>query len=212
MQSEELLSFLPPVVRQHMVPIFLGLLGLILIVVGLVPALFKQSSTPEVVFESSSAEETQASAAEAKTEAVYYFVDVAGAVVRPGVYRVESDARVQEAVSAAGGFTDTAYHEWIAKNLNLASKLHDEEKLYIPFQGEEAPSSQSVSSKEGVSGGLINLNSATQAQLESLPGIGPVTATKIMSGRPYSAINDLQTKKIVGASVFGKIKEQIAVN
>src|SRR3989344_3599763 len=113
----------------------------------------------------------------------------------------------------AGGFSDKANTEWIAKNLNLAAKLTDAAKIYIPFAGEELATSGSMDSTSttGTTGntGLININSANQAQLESLPGVGPVTAAKIISGRPYGSVDELLGKKIVGASVFEKIKEKI---
>lgn len=62
------------------------------------------------------------------------------------------------------------------------------------------------------SGTLVNLNSASESDLEALPGIGPSSAQKIISGRPYTSINDLTTKKIISKSVFTKIQAQITVN
>lgn len=139
-------------------------------------------------------------------------VDVSGAVKTPGVYRLSSEARVEEAVAAAGGLSDNANQEYVSKSLNLAQKLSDGLKIYVPFKGETAvPPSGSVGqiAVSGASTGPVNLNTATQAQLEALPGIGPVTANKIISGRPYSGVDELVNKKVLSKSVFEKIKDQV---
>lgn len=136
-------------------------------------------------------------------------VDVSGAVVNPGVYELKSSDRIQEALIKAGGLAEKADREWVAKNLNLAQKLPDGAKIYIPKANEQAGSSGL--SDLGNLGHLININSASAEELESLSGIGPVTSQKIISGRPYESIDDLLNKKIVGKSVWGKIKDKITV-
>lgn len=135
-------------------------------------------------------------------------VDVSGAVVSPGVYELKSTSRIQDALIKAGGLAESADRDWTAKNLNLAQKLLDGTKIYIPGINEESnPSLPSVSSNPSV----INVNQATADQLDTLSGIGPATSQKIISGRPYETINDLLNKKIVGKSVFEKIKDKISV-
>lgn len=129
-------------------------------------------------------------------------VDVGGAVVQPGVYELTVEARIKDAVNAAGGLTQDAD----STRINLASKITDGQKVYIAKVGEV----QGVAT--GVAGdvsGLININTATAVELDKLPGIGPVTADKIISLRPYATLEDLLNKKAVSASVFEKIKTQV---
>ncbi len=215
MEDKDFLSFLPPLIRRHLVPLSLAVVGVILIVFSLWSLVFSSKGQGnEVVFEQGS--EHEASIAAVTTEAKIA-VDIAGAVVKPGVYSLSPDSRVQEAVAAAGGFSDKANTEWIAKNFNLAAKLSDAAKLYIPFAGEEGNlnttlSSGNLGSTQPGNKGLININTASEQQLDSLPGVGPVTAQKIISARPYGSVDELLSKKAVGQSVFTKIKDQISIN
>lgn len=229
MENSDFLSSVPPLIRRHLVPLGLTLVGVILIAFSLwslaLPA-GRQVFSPkgqgnDVVFEQGAGHEASVAAATTIVEDKIQ-VDVAGAVVNPGVYALPSKARVKDAITMAGGFSDKANAEWIAKNLNLAAKLSDATKIYVPFEGEDITTSttgntSSVLSSGVVSGqagntGLININTASQSQLEGLSGVGPVTAQKVIANRPYSSVDDLLTKKVVGQSVFGKIREQVAVN
>ena len=93
----------------------------------------------------------------------------------------------------------------------MAQKLLDGSKVYVPVVGEN-----SVPSGGGMVAGAsinakVNINTATQAELEALSGVGPVTASKIISDRPYQTTEDLLNKKVIGKSVFEKIKEQLLV-
>lgn len=131
-------------------------------------------------------------------------IHVDGAVVAPGVYRLPHDSRVSDALERAGGFSgeaDTA-------RVNLAAKLADGQKILIPKTGEKVAVGEA-----GVapSGSLINVNTASEKELDTLPGIGPVTAQKIIASRPYSVLEDLLTKQAVSASVYEKIKDLISV-
>lgn len=133
-------------------------------------------------------------------------VHVDGAVARPGVYELSAGARVSDAVSVAGNLAKDAD---MAK-VNLAAKITDGQKIHIPAIGE-----QSVGSSQSVAGGstsaLININTVSESQLDTLPGVGPVTAQKIITSRPYTAPEELLTKKIVGQSTYEKIKDLITV-
>jgi len=131
-------------------------------------------------------------------------VHVDGAVARPGVYELSSDSRVSDAVSASGGLSDSAD----MTRINLAAKVTDGQKVYIPKIGEGVGVGEA--GVEGVQS-LININTATESQLDTLPGVGPVTAQKIIASRPYAAPEELLTKKIVGQSTYGKIKDLVTV-
>lgn len=133
-------------------------------------------------------------------------VHVDGAVNKPGVYRLSADLRVNDAIAAAGGFTKGAD----TSKINLAAKLADGQKIHVASIGES-------SSSTNQSGGFVNqsdlvsINTATESELDRLPGIGPVTASKIISLRPYSSLNELLGKKAVSKSTFEKIKGLISL-
>lgn len=163
----------------------------------------------EIVFDSAEQNSAMKQSAEAKT----ILVDIEGAVGKPGVYKLPENSRIQDGLVAAGGLSAKADRDYIAKNLNLATRLTDGSKVFIPIIGQAVNSALVLTaSSEGIIVGvLININTASQSQLESLPGIGPVTAQKIIAGRSYSTVDELLNKKIVGNKVFVQIKEKISV-
>lgn len=167
-------------------------LGLFLLAIGAGLFFFKNQSSDEI----------QIISAGKGTEQGLAVIHVDGAVVKPGVYRLREDARVETAIAAAGGLASDADQS----RINLAAKVTDGQKIYIPKIGESVSSSI-----DGSVSRLININVATQAELEELPGIGPITAQKIIASRPYSGVGDLLTKKVVNRSVFEKIKDKITV-
>lgn len=183
--------------RENWLPVVLGFAGLIMIFGGVLTMVKGSRQEGEITFET------------AATTSAKIKVDIAGAVLKPGVYELNLDSRLQDLLVASGGLSSEADREWGAKNLNLASKLQDGGKVYIPKIGENfKPSGSQV---EGTNTGLININTGSAQELDKLPGVGPVTAQKIISNRPYQAIEELLTKKAVGKATFEKIKDQISV-
>jgi len=139
-------------------------------------------------------------------------VDVAGAVARPGVYTLRSGARVEEAVQLAGGLTENADREWVSKYLNRSEKISDGQKIYIPGKNsQESNNNEQTGSVNQILTSKININAASQSELETLSGVGPVTAMKIINGRPYGRVEELVERKIVGQSVWSKISEAVTV-
>lgn len=136
-------------------------------------------------------------------------VDVSGEVSAPGVYKLPAGARVEEAIKAAGGVTEKADPIYLSKSLNLAQKLTDGMKIYIPQEKEAGMSA--TGAVAGVSINLVNLNEASLAELDNLPGVGEVTAQNIIGKRPYGAIEELLNKKVVSKTVFEKIKDKVSV-
>lgn len=138
-------------------------------------------------------------------------VEISGAVQKPGVYKFLASDRIERLLIEAGGLSVEADREWIEKNLNRAAKLIDGQKIYIPKNGEVRGSEQSKSggAVAGAVSGLININTSTAGELDSLPGIGAVRAQAIIDNRPYSSSQELLIKKIVPSNVYEKIKDRI---
>ena len=144
-------------------------------------------------------------------------VEVAGAVIRPGVYRLPAGSRVGDAVTAAGGFSPRVAISG-PDALNLAAALHDGERIVVPSRDDPTvggPGTVSGSGAGGTGGdGRIDLNAASQAELESLPGIGPVTAVKILGSRAdalFQSVDDLRARGLVGEATFEKIRDLVTV-
>lgn len=197
--------------RENLLAVICFGVGLIFLVYGLI-AFSGIDKKPDVVFESSASEGSVADVKGDKSIGKIV-VDVAGAVSKPGVYRLVVKSRIEDALLAAGGVSADADQSYIAKNVNLASVLTDGAKVYIPFVNENSVDSGVLgqSALAGGTSGLINLNSATSSQLEELPGIGVVTAGKIISARPYSSVEELIKKKTVSQRLFDQIKEKVSV-
>jgi len=139
-------------------------------------------------------------------------VHISGAVPRPGVYALPRGARVQDAISAAGGFLAEAEKTGI----NLARLLEDGEQLDIPFmEGFSLVIPTPVERVITTDSDLININTASSFELESLPGIGPTTAQKIIAYRdqngPFLAIEDIINVSGIGPGTYERIKDLITV-
>lgn len=147
------------------------------------------------------------------------YVDVDGAVVRPGVYRLKDGARVSQAIDAAGGLTVEAD----VTGLNRASKITDGQKIYVPTVGEQqaaaavggAESSAATTPGAGSSSGLVNINTASAAELQTLSGIGPSMAQSIIDDRskngPFASVDDLMRVSGIGEKKLAKIKDYICI-
>lgn len=142
-------------------------------------------------------------------------VDLKGAVKKPGVYDATEGDRVIDVLKKAGGLLENADRNQI----NFALRIYDEMVIYIPEEGEglfetngaEGMTSISVQQNDG----RINLNKATEAELQTLPGIGPSKAAAILEHRetngPFKAIEDLKLIAGIGDKTFEKLKERIKV-
>lgn len=139
------------------------------------------------------------------------FVDIAGAVKQPGMYSMPSTARVADVIKKAGGITAEADSNYVSKTLNRAQNIKDGQKIFIPFANQSDSQVSTTQDVAGTQTELVNINTASIEQLDTLPGVGEVTAQKIISNRPYTSIEELKNKKSVTNSTFEKIKDLVAV-
>jgi competence protein ComEA len=156
-------------------------------------------------------------------------VYMSGQVARPGVYTLPPDSIVEQGISAAGGFSSAAD----AAAVNLAQPLHDGVQVYVPAidevqvgQSPTAPNRSGGGITVGVGGiggseeeqtgqGLVNINTAGTAELETLPGIGPVTAQDIVDYRaangPFASIEAIMDVPGIGEGKFAQIQSLITI-
>lgn len=156
-------------------------------------------------------EEAAASASEETAASGEVVVHVAGAVSAPGVYTLPADSRVDDAVRAAGATADADLSQ-----LNLAQKLADGQKITVPAAGETpAPADNAAPSDSGQSGALININTATREELETLPSIGEVRAQAIIAYREehggFRTTDELMEVSGIGEKIFADISPHITV-
>ncbi len=147
-------------------------------------------------------------------------VYITGGVANSDVYFLPRGSIIKDAVKAAGGFTPDADPE----RINQAQELQDQQQIHIPRKGEKNPpppvqDGQSAPNEEGggsgVTGGVINLNTATLEELDTLPGIGPAIAQRIIDYRTsiggFTSVDEITQVSGIGDSTFAKIKDLIRV-
>jgi competence protein ComEA len=142
-------------------------------------------------------------------------VHVSGEVLQPGVYELSPGGIVQDAIEAAGGPAPNADLDCI----NLALELKDQQKVYVPCQGEMAPPPPLSGGGPGNGGTAemspLNINTATTTELERLPGIGPTLAQRIVEYRqangPFVTVEDIQEVCGIGRATFEDLKDLITV-
>lgn len=149
--------------------------------------------------------------ADAEEEAIK--VDVTGAVASPGVVELDPDARVIDAIEAAGGQTAEAD----LSSINRAAKLLDGEKVHVPRVGEVPPDATDTGGgdSEAATSALVNINTAGLDELDELPGVGPSTAQAIIDereqGGPFTSIEDIMRVSGIGEKKFEKLKSSIRI-
>ena len=190
-----------------------SLLGLILVGFGVLSFktnIFSTGDKVEVL-------ETTKSGPESSQDLI---VEISGSVEKPAVYKLPTNSRVDDLLIVSGGLSINADRDWVNKNVNRAAKLSDGQKIYIYSQSEVQSAKNSGGIKPdqevlNVTGSepviLVNINTASQKELESLDGIGPVYAQKIIEQRPYSNVEELVSKGAISQKTLEKIKNEISV-
>lgn len=203
--SHQIEAQLKYIFQTYKIPIILLIFGFLFLIIAFVSAITTSMKKSEVIFSSAT-----------DSGQMTITVEIAGAVLLPDVYTMEEGSRINDLLVKAGGLSAYADRGWVEKSVNKAAKLTDGAKIYIPKSGEissgKSSSLSNLTSQSnllGIVSQKVNINSASQTDLEKLPGIGPVTAGKIIAGRPYQSAEDLKSNKIVGNALFDKIKDLI---
>ncbi|HEL1566620.1 TPA: helix-hairpin-helix domain-containing protein [Streptococcus suis] len=172
---------------------------------------------PQTEQASSSSDLVEETSTEVSKEPSLLVVDVKGAVVKPGLYTLEADARVNDAVEAAGGLTSQAD----PKSINLAQKLSDEAVVYVASKDENisvvaSTTTSSAMSQEEKNTSLVNLNTATEADLQTISGIGAKRATDIIAYREanggFKSVDDLNNVSGIGDKTMESIRPYVTVD
>lgn len=151
-------------------------------------------------------------------------VDIEGGVKSPGVYNLPAGSILEDLIVAAGGFSSKVNSNLTAQTINRAEKLKDGDKYYIPIIGDEVSVqaqrggmtlSGGTAGTYGQNQGIININTADQSALESLPGIGPAKASAIINYRQahgnFKSIEEIKNVKGIGDKTFEDLKSLITV-
>ena len=145
-------------------------------------------------------------------------IDISGEVINPGLYRLVGDVRINDALIRAGGLSAQADRDWVAKNLNLAEKLMDGQKIFICKIGDvlgdqSRDVSQNVSTISDIK--VVRINTATIEQLDTLSGVGPSIAKKIIDYRTqnggFKNIEELKLVSGIGDKMYEKIKDDVSL-
>jgi competence protein ComEA len=156
---------------------------------------------------------TTVSEAASEREGETIFVDIAGAVEKPGLYELPSGTRVNDLILACGGLTGWVSRSFLEKSLNRARLLQDGEKVNIPYQGQEE--SSEVLADDQTPNNKININQASHQELMTLSGIGAKYAQEIIDYRqsvgPFGSIDEIMQVKGIGEKTFADIKDRIEI-
>ena len=138
-------------------------------------------------------------------------VYVAGGVVNPGVYRVEDSALVADVIGLAGGFSSECDMKAVEQALNLADKVFEGMKIYVPRIGDQSTTGGQYNQGGQSVDGKTSINNASKAQLMELNGIGEAYSEKIIDARPYKKIDELISRDIIPKATYEKIKDNITL-
>ena len=136
-------------------------------------------------------------------------IDVGGAVINPGVYELPTGSRLKDALVAAGGYSEIADRIYCDKVFNLAELLKDGQKIFIPSNNNTPGSGGYVEAKN--INILVNINTASVSELDTLWGIGSARVDSIVKNRPYKEVEELLTKKVLTKQILEKNRDRLSV-
>lgn len=178
-------------------PVLLGVAAALLLLLAIVSTYYWRSQAEAV-------EQQLPQAVSVEVAAPRVVAHAAGAVVKPGLYELPAYSRVADLIAAAGGPSSEAD----LNQLNLAAPLADGTRVYVPVEG-EAP----LALEPGIDLGPLNLNTATQIQLETLIGVGPSTAAAIIEWReqfgPFASVEDLLEVPGIGPAKLARLADDV---
>lgn len=144
-------------------------------------------------------------------ETLVVVIDISGEVIKPGVYQLKSGDRIKDALVLAGGLGEKADRDWVGKNLNQAELLRDGQKVYIP-RINEVVKSDVLGAKTTK---MVSLNKATLDELDTLSGVGPAIAGRIIDYREknggFKSVEELKLVSGIGEKLFEKVKDGISL-
>lgn len=137
------------------------------------------------------------------------FVDIEGAVIKPGVYELSKGSRIKDVLILAGGFSEAADRDFCERSINQAEVVKDGQKIYIPIvpntNTQQGYMEAMASSKK------VSINTSTVVELDTLWGIGASRADAIVKNRPYQSIDDLVTKGVLSQSLVDRNREMMSL-
>jgi competence protein ComEA len=199
-----------------------ALIGFVLILIMMGSGIFlvtkPKESDPGITISDSDTQKND------QAESQFIFADIEGAVKKPGVYKLKDGSILEDLIIAAGGFVKNVDSGLTAQTVNRAQKLKDGDKFYIPIKGDAVSEQaarggvtldQDYGTVAGATTGKININTANQNQLESLPGIGPSKAAAIIGYRnangAFKSIESIKNVQGIGDATYANIKDLIIV-
>ena len=190
----------------------LKILSVVLILLIAVILRIHDEKKADIKIESSEPAEELEYSEESSVQPAVIFVDISGAVEKPGVYEVTKETRLFEVIKMAGGLSEDAD----ADHVNQASFVEDGQKIIIPVKGSDTAGDLLSSDPEnsGSVNGLININTASADELKTLNGIGDAMAERIIeyrSSRAFRSREDIMSVDGIGSKTYEKIKDHITV-
>lgn len=188
----------------------------LILLVALILRIHEQGKADITIESADTAEELEysdESGVESSEQIRVIFVDIGGAVEKPGVYQVSKDTRLFEVIDMAGGLSEDADTD----HVNRASFVEDGQKIIIPVKGSgdtEGIESAGAAEPTAADNGLVNINAASADELKTLNGIGDVMAERIIQYRtvkPFKNIEDIMSVDGIGSKIYEKIKDHITV-
>ena len=183
------------------------ILGFLLVILGIginFKEQFAEKNKAEIV--TKKVEATEKNDAQVANEVT---IDISGEVTKPGVYKLQKGAILDEVLTMAGGLTNKANLSWIDKNLNKAEKVTDGQKIYIPNELDDETVILGVSTSRNI----VKINTASAEDLDTLEGVGPAIAQRIIDYRNenggFKSVEEIKLVPGIGDKMFEKIKDEI---